>query len=373
MGVRITKEKKLLIFVNVALICAQVGFGGFNVVGKYALDYVKPVVFAFYREVISGPLLLIIAAVVERVIPEKRDWWRLALLGFVLYLNQFCFIMGLKLTNSATQTAILQQCIPVFTAALTVILKMEKFTLVKLAGMIFAVAGALVMIGFQDFKLDSRTVGMLVLLCNTMFISTYYVMQKPLLKKYPPITVTGWAYMVASVSMGFTSLYYIDGNSVYAIPAQVYLPLGYAVFVQTIFGYCCVSWANTHAPASLVAVYNSLQPVVAFVLAHIFFSEVFVWNEGVGTALVIAGLAFVTWARMKESKEAANNKSEEANNTVNKRKSIHEEKAALLGPNKNINTGTSDSKKWMVYALDGTNNIQQINNSGAIINEGDIV
>jgi len=267
--------------------------------------------------VVSGPLLLIIATIVERVRPEVKDWWRLGLLGLVLYGNQFCFMMGLKLTDSATQTAIIQQCIPVFTAGLTIVLKLEKFSIIKMIGLAFAVSGAIVMIGFKNLSLDNnRTIGMLILLGNTMLMSTYYVMQKPLLKKYPPITVTAWAYITASLAMGLTSLYYVTDRSVYIIPTKVIWPLAYAIFVQTIFGYCCVSWANTHAPASLVAVYNSIQPIVAAVLSYFCFGEVFVWNEGVGTVLVLSGLGFVTWSRLTESKNSADNTSDNSKNNL---------------------------------------------------------
>jgi len=337
----LTKERRLLILVNVALVCAQVGFGGFNVVGKYALSNIKPVVFAFYREVISGPLLLAIAAIVERRKPARQDYLRFVLLGTVLYGNQFCFIMGLKLTNSATQTAIMQQCIPVFTTALTCILRMEKLSPAKAAGIVFAVAGAIVMIGFKDFSLDNRTIGMLLLVANTLLMSTYYILQKPLLEKYPPITVTGWAYIVASFSMGLTSLMYVHEESVYIIPVEVIWPLCYAIFVQTIFGYCCVSWANKHAPASLVAVYNSLQPLVAFILGRIFFDELFVWNEGVGIGLVIIGLALVTWARMKESEA-------QTPTYVQVPQKENSEKSGLLN-NLAINMD-SESKEWLVAA-----------------------
>lgn len=224
--------------------------------------------------------------------------------GVVLYGTQFCFMMGLKLTNSATQTAIIQQCIPVFTAAITVAIKMEKFSLIKLVGLVFSIAGAIVMIGFKDLSLEnSRTIGMFMLLGNTSLMATYYVLQKPLLAKYPPITVTGCAYVVASFAMGLTSLFYINVPSVYKLPKQVLWPLSYAIFIQTIFGFCCVSWANSRAPASMVAVYNCVQPIVAFILAYIFFHEIFVWTEGVGVVLVIAGLAFVTWARSRENKK----------------------------------------------------------------------
>jgi hypothetical protein len=48
---------------------------------------------------------------------------------------------------------------------------------------------------------------------------------------------------------------------------------------------------------------STIQPVVAFILARIFFNELFIWNDGVGMVLVIIGLVLVTWARARESND----------------------------------------------------------------------
>jgi len=233
-------------------------------------------------------------------------------------------LVKLRLYNNAFQF---------FTSAMTVALKMEKFSFMKLGGLAFAVSGAVVMIGFKDLSLDnSHTIGMLVLLGNTLLMSSYYILQKPLLEKYPPITVTGWAYIVASVAMGITSMYYIHEPSTFVISKHVILPLAYAVGIQTIFGYCCVSWANQHAPASLVAIYNCIQPVVAFILARVFFHEVFIWNDGVGMVLVIAGLVLVTWSRARENSN--NNK----NNRSDGEKNVNNPKTPLLSVNVDVET-----------------------------------
>jgi len=147
--------------------------------------------------------------------------------------------------------------------------------------------------------------------------------------------------------MGFTSLFYIKDPSYYILHKNVLGALAYAIFVQTIFGYCCVSWANKHAPASLIAVYNSLQSLVTVILAKIFFNELFVWNEGAGTALVITGLVFVTYARIKESKDSSNS---DNNKQSIENSSYNNEKDGLLSDN-TINTYTdTDSKKWVISA-----------------------
>jgi hypothetical protein len=43
------------------------------VIGKEALDYINAIVFAFYREVISGPALVLIAIIIEGNHPQTSE------------------------------------------------------------------------------------------------------------------------------------------------------------------------------------------------------------------------------------------------------------------------------------------------------------
>jgi len=297
---------KHTIAVNVGLVLAQIAFGGYHVIGKDALKHIGPVVFAFYREIIAGPTLIIIALIFERVKPNiKEDWWRFLLLGITgVYLNQLLFVEGLNYT-SATQAAIMQPCIPVFTTAFTLVLRMEKFSVLKVIGILFSAGGAVVMVGVNNISFKSEQfIGMMCLVGNTLAVSVYYILQKPVLKKYPPISVTGWAYMIGSVLMGITSVIATKGEaSKYKVVDAVYLPLAYSIFIATVFTYMTLTWANKHAPASVVAAYCSLQPLAAAVLSYIAWHSVPTRDEYIGGAAIIVGLAIVTFARTREKKE----------------------------------------------------------------------
>jgi len=303
---------KLTLAVNVALVTAQVAFGGYHVIGKIALDNgTNPIIFAFYREISAGPLLLIIAAIVERFAPNPKDWWRFLLLGSIgVYGNQLLFVLGLSLT-SATQAAIMQPAIPVFTTLITLILRTEKFSSLKLLGILASAAGAVVTVGFRGISLRSdKFIGTMCLVGNTLCTSIYYILMKPVLKTYPPITVTGIAYMVGAVEMGLTSLMFVfkRETDLYHIHASAAPALVYAILIATALAYTCVTFANSKAPASLVAAYASLQPLTAATLSFFFLpNEKFTWMEGVGGALILLGLGLVTFARSRETKAEKEN------------------------------------------------------------------
>jgi drug/metabolite transporter (DMT)-like permease len=298
----------LLVAVNTGLVLAQIAFGAYHVVGKEALQYIDAVVFAFYREIIAGPALVIIAIIIERVKPNVReDWWRFLFLGLTgVYLNQLLFILGLELT-SATQAAIMQPCIPVFTTAFTLILRTEKFAVLKVLGILCSAGGAVVLVGLDNLSFKSNQFkGTLCLLGNTLAMSVYYIFQKPVLKKYPPISVTGWGYIIGSVMMGVTSLIRTQAHwADYKVNEHVYFPLGYSIVGATIFTYMTLTWANKHAPASVVAAYSSLQPLTAAALSYFIEGIVPTKNQYIGGAAIIVGLILVTVARVIESRKEA--------------------------------------------------------------------
>lgn len=56
-------------------------------------------------------------------------------------------------------------------------------------------------VGVENISFKSNQFkGMMCLVGNTLAMSVYYILQKPVLKKYPPISVTGWAYIVGTFS-----------------------------------------------------------------------------------------------------------------------------------------------------------------------------
>ena len=65
----------------------------------------------------------------------------------------------------------------------------------------------------------------------------------------------------------------------------------------TVFAYAASTWAIRRSSPALVAVYNTLQPLVAATLGVLFLGETFGWAEGLGFALIVAGLWQVTTAQ----------------------------------------------------------------------------
>eukprot|EP01061_Rhynchopus_euleeides_P005773 TRINITY_DN14942_c0_g2_i1.p1 TRINITY_DN14942_c0_g2~~TRINITY_DN14942_c0_g2_i1.p1 ORF type:complete len:429 (+),score=126.14 TRINITY_DN14942_c0_g2_i1:138-1289(+) len=333
--------------VHGALIAAQLSFGGGAVVGKLGVSGTNPVLFALIREGLAGPLLCGLALMQRVEIPHRSDVMRLLLAGFCIFMNQFCFIVGLKLTDPTTGS-VWQPSQPIFTTALALLLRYEQPDLLKILGILFAVAGASVMVlvpsgsdGSSDGNGSSSSgdgathnpgVGNLLFFLNCLGTSCYVILTKPLLARgvYLPISVTGWAYIIASVMMMVTAvvintndtmLDFVcpkhDCQGAWTVPTSMILALAYWVFFNSILAYACMTWANAYAKASVVSAYTVLQPVTSALLSVLIIaSKGHHWavdDKGfeepglndLGAIGVVIGLVLVVWKKTMDDPTGA--------------------------------------------------------------------
>lgn len=69
---------------------------------------------------------------------------------------------------------------------------------------------------------------------------------KPLLRHYPPLTVTAWSYIVASVEMAATSLIYAHDASAWTIPLASWAALAYWIVFSSVLAYSFMVRAERH-------------------------------------------------------------------------------------------------------------------------------
>eukprot|EP00301_Raphidiophrys_heterophryoidea_P011364 c1738_g1_i1.p1 GENE.c1738_g1_i1~~c1738_g1_i1.p1 ORF type:complete len:419 (+),score=98.14 c1738_g1_i1:44-1258(+) len=286
---------------NVALAAAQISFGISTVIGELGLPAVNPVLFGFVREGIAGPMLVAMALFSTRnskypAVPRRVDVPRYALCGAALFVNQFCAITGIKLAGAVAQS-VWQPTQPIMSLILALLIGYEKFSLLKVLGILFAFASVTFMVLFdaEDSKAHSTGAavsGNILFFTNCMGAATYVVASKPLLRNYTSLTVTGFSYMFASVMMGIACVI-VNSSDVllrfvcppsdddksanrndscgngWSIPVGAVGALVYWILMTSIFSYCLITWGNKYADASLVSAYSVLQPVSTAVTTFI--------------------------------------------------------------------------------------------------------
>ena len=236
--------------------------------------------------------------------------------------------------------SIFQPAIPVWTALLAIIVRIEPFpdfrTLrgwAKSLGILLAAVGAIVMTvekktgQASDHSGSSSSgsvnfVGYIFLLGNTLSMAVYILLQKKFIFdkedscwKTKPVTVTAWSYLFGAMFMALASLYYVNKPEKFTyFPQEEVYPILYAIFIASGLCYLLISWCNMQISASLVTATWPLQVLFCAILSYFVLGEVLKTLEYVGGVLIVIGLMAVVWSNFSEE-EMKSEQEEDLNNS----------------------------------------------------------
>ncbi|MEE8577664.1 MAG: DMT family transporter, partial [candidate division Zixibacteria bacterium] len=265
-------------------------------IAKVALLAIEPLTFAFYRFVISSAALLLLVWIRKPGIPiERKDWPRIILMGFMIIpFNQTLFLVGQAMTG-AGHGAFLFATTPVWVAILATMYLGERPPVFRWIGIFLAVSGTMVIMSSGAVEIGSEYLwGDLILLVSVMAWAAYTVVGKPLVRKYGAIRMTAYSLAAGSAMYFPFGLYraiifdYSQATP-FAWFAVVYMALGLSGVVYVLW-----YWLIKYMEASRVAIFQSIQPVIASAVAYYFLAE------SLGTAFVIGGLVVIAGVLLSE-------------------------------------------------------------------------
>jgi drug/metabolite transporter (DMT)-like permease len=274
-----------------SLLFAQIFLGVFPVIGKIALATIPPLPFALFRVAGASALLTIFARLRPRetVAPEdRRRFWLLSFIG--VSVNQIFFITGLFL-STAINAAILMTTIPALTLFFAILTGRESFAARKIAGCLLALAGALVLLGAGRF--DARSdlfLGDLLLMINAACYSLYLVLSRDLLKKYTAATFIRVTFSMGTLPVLAFAAVPLARMSFRRVTLLAWVCLAAVIVFASALAYGLNAWALARTHASRVAIFVTLQPVVATALAIVWLGEVPTPKTAVSAGLIFAGV-----------------------------------------------------------------------------------
>lgn len=281
-------------------------FASLAIAGRYVLREVPPGALVMFRVVGAAIALLAANAVLRRGwVRNPRDLLRLALLGLLgIALNQGLFLFGLRHTTAINAT-ILVTTVPVFTVLGSVLTRQEPASRAKLLGIALAAAGAVWLIGPERFSLHAgQAVGNAMIVAGMLCYASYFLLSKPVLRRYRPLTVSAYA-------MGFGALAFVPVGlpGTMALASRTVSPLtwawvAYIVLFPTVLAYLANIWALKRASSHLVAGYIYLQPVFTVSVAPLVLSGEHVTLRAiVAASLIFAGLGLVIVDEQRQQRD----------------------------------------------------------------------
>jgi drug/metabolite transporter (DMT)-like permease len=282
-----------------ALIGVQIFFGSLPVIGKVVIKVIPAFGLVGFRVGITALAFAVVQAWRGRFwLRQKGDYWRLAVLSlFGVTFNQLLFISGLSLTK-ASNTSLLAATIPIFTLTVSSVLGIELLRGIKVAGIIVACVGVLLLIDPRNASFSSQTtLGDMLIVANSLSYGIYVATSKSVITRNGAFRSMMWVFVFAAVicvPVGMWSMSSVDLN---AVTPGIWSLILYIAIGATAAPYLLNAWALARVTPSTVAVYIYLQPLIGFLLAVIFLGESIDVKFVVAATLVFLGVFLATWRR----------------------------------------------------------------------------
>jgi len=286
-----------------ALLLVQLAFASQTVEAKVAMmpraaggEGIDPAALAMVR-MLSGALVFQLVAHRRSAprVPLGREvharLFGLSLLGIAL--NQALFLFGLR-WSTPFSVALLGAAIPIFTAALAVLLRKEPFAWATAAGLSLAAAGVVFLAGgpTPGALSGSLDIGVLLVTLNSLSYAAYVVLSRELVLRIGALRMMAWLFTYGALVFAPYGLVPLSAEVTRITPRGLAY-LGYIVAVPTLLAYFLNAWALGRSRATIVTVYIVLQPLIAAVLARLQLGHAISPRAGVAGILIALGLALV--------------------------------------------------------------------------------
>uniref|UniRef100_UPI0040571F4C DMT family transporter n=1 Tax=Alistipes sp. TaxID=1872444 RepID=UPI0040571F4C len=203
----------------------------------------------------------------ERVEPADRAkiFGAAILIGIA---RKLCLMFGLAQT-SPIDGSIISITTPLMVLLLSVLVGWERFTKMKVVGLLLGMAGALAIIvsSSSDTHAKSTLVGNLLVFVGACVSATYMVWFKGLVAKYRITTLLRWIYCISAIIMLPIGAHDILSTNFSSMSTGIVLAALFVLVVPTYLPNLLLNYSLRFVAPTVSSIYSYIQPVVAIALA----------------------------------------------------------------------------------------------------------
>jgi drug/metabolite transporter (DMT)-like permease len=265
-------------------------------VTKYMFEHGwKPLAYGTIRYFVAISLFWGFTYWRERSFRIARSDVKLVLLAALLiFLNQLCFVYGVKLAHAST-VALLLGTTPIFIGLISLLLGLEHLPSAFWIGAVITFGGV-ALIALSNGEVGSSLQGTVIAIATALTWACYSVTIAPLMRRYSPYRISAIVLAIGWVPLALVSIPQL-GEQSFSFGWKVWLGFGYAVigplFLTNILWFTAIDRVG----ASRASLFANLQPFFAVFFALILLSESLDALEIAGGLLIFAGIAFERIAR----------------------------------------------------------------------------
>lgn len=244
-------------------------FSAHYIVSKRLLaSGVDPIAFAAFRGLLGGTILMVVFRRALWKALDRRFVRRVGLVSvFGFFLNQLCFMEGLKRT-SAVNAALISTTIPVVSTALAVAVGLEQANAKRISavGLGFA-AVAVYLLHLNGWGTGADLVGDLLLAFNVIAFCTSLILAKRVLADVRSEAVVGLMLFLGGVMLGVVAARDMQATLQTAtVDLEMSMLFLFSITGSTALVYALNYYALKRLPLSTASMFAFLQPIVTALL-----------------------------------------------------------------------------------------------------------
>jgi len=293
-----------VILANIASAISSLSAGVAIVATRFIIHETNPISLAFFRYLIATICLFpILYLGLQKQRIATNHILPIIVLGALLYtLFPWGFSAALKYTT-ASYGAIALATMPVFTLTIAYFFKKETLTKTKLFGVALAFLG--VAIAVSDSWMGTalskdNLLGILLMLGSASCAAVYSVFSRPLLKLYGPILFTAMAITAGMLVLSPIAHTVGTFTIIPTFSIMGWISLAFLGVIGGALQFTAYTWALNWLTPTRTAIYLTLTPISAIILAYPLLGENIALEVVAGLIIVLVAVFLLNRARTKD-------------------------------------------------------------------------
>jgi drug/metabolite transporter (DMT)-like permease len=287
---------------EIAALSVIIVWGSIFTLTKSAYTEFQPLAFGFARFVIIVLISFAVLAVHARR-NNHVQWWRIkrqdlplfvltGICGYTFY--QLGFMLGLAHTSPFSGSLMISLQ-PIVTLGIVTLLG-ERQPLLVWAGVLVSLGGVALFLANGDG--ESQLLGNLISFGGGVAFALYQVFNRRLIREYPPATYSAYSTLFGAIPLLLISAPVAMRQDWGLISTQSWVTLVYMCVFPVYLAYILWGWVISKRGVAISGL-TLLVPIIAGVMAVLFFDESFGPRKLLGGALALAGLLVMQQANRR--------------------------------------------------------------------------
>ncbi len=283
----------MIIYIKLFLTAAF--WGGTFIAGKVLAQNVGPFSASFLRFLTASSFLILITWKIEGRFPaiRKKQIFPVILLGLtgVFAYNVF-FFKGLKLIDAGRASIIIANN-PIFITLLSWLIFRERLTLLKFAGVLISVTGAVIVISRGDINgiiNGGLGLGEFFIFCCVASWVCYSLIGKSVMTDLSPLASVTYSAIIGTASLFIPALFEGMLSDIRHYLVSEWISIFYLGFFGTVLGFVWYYEGIKKIGPMRASLFINFVPITAIILAFLILKEPITLSLFIGTIFVCSGV-----------------------------------------------------------------------------------